>query len=101
MRGETKLHSFLHFPYRCSEFHSVHHETDPSHLSSKSITDIYILITAALHLQYLCSRNGADFVGALRIAPASAVVFVVGILALPPVLALLGYHIRVRCSHLS
>lgn len=62
---------------------------------AKSISDIYIVILSAIHFSLLCHHNNISFKSALSNSPGAAVSFLLGILAIIPVLFLLHYHIRV------
>lgn len=59
------------------------------------ISVIFILVFSAVHFSMLCHVDSISFAQALRESPGGAVSFLLGVLALPGVLFLLGYHCRV------
>jgi hypothetical protein len=61
----------------------------------QSLALALVIVTAALHLFILTRRNHVNFRTALSSAPASAVVFSLGIIVIWPLLALMGFHVRV------
>lgn len=60
------------------------------------IADIYIVIFSAIHFLLICRHEGVSFGQALQDSPGAAVSFLLGLMLLPAMLFLLGYHIRVR-----
>lgn len=62
---------------------------------AKSLSDIYIVIFSAIHFSLLCHHDDISFRRALSDSPGAAVSFLLGVLAIIPVLFLLQYHIRV------
>lgn len=56
----------------------------------------YTVVFSALHYSILCSREDITFRTALGRVPEAAVSFILGILLLGPIMALLGYHLRVN-----
>ena len=57
-----------------------------------------MIVTAALNLFILTRREHVSFRTALSNAPGSAVVFSLGIVVIWPLLALMGFHVRVGHS---
>ncbi len=62
----------------------------------QTLAAIYTVVFSALHFSILCSREKISFRQALSRSPASAVSFALGVILVFPVMALLGYHLRVR-----
>ncbi|KAF8320108.1 hypothetical protein DL93DRAFT_1940535 [Clavulina sp. PMI_390] len=63
-------------------------------LISVSLTDIYVIITSALHIYLYSSRNHLSFAHTLSHTIGSAVCFVLSTAMIWPILTLLGYHCR-------
>lgn len=61
----------------------------------QTLAIIYLVVFSALHYSILCSREGISFKQALAMSPESAVSFAIGVVVVWPVMALLGYHLRV------
>jgi hypothetical protein len=53
------------------------------------------VVFSALHYSILCSRDKINFRTALARVPEAAVSFLLGLILLGPIVALLGYHLRV------
>ncbi len=62
---------------------------------NQTLATIYTVVFAALHYAILCSREGISFRQALARSPESAVSFAIGVVVVWPMMALLGYHLRV------
>jgi hypothetical protein len=56
---------------------------------------VYTVVFSALHYSILCSRDKINFRTALARVPEAAVSFLLGLILLGPIVALLGYHLRV------
>ncbi|KAF8590092.1 zf-DHHC-domain-containing protein, partial [Ramaria rubella] len=70
-------------------------------LVAASLTLALVIVTAALHLFILTRRNHISFRTALSTAPGSAVVFSLGIVVIWPLLALMGYHVRLLLLNIT
>ncbi|OXB39856.1 hypothetical protein J007_00278 [Cryptococcus neoformans] len=70
-------------------------------LITSSISDIYIVILSAIHFSLLCHHDNISFKNALSNSPGAAVSFLLGILAIIPVLFLLQYHIRLLLFNIT
>ncbi|OWT41909.1 hypothetical protein C362_00275 [Cryptococcus neoformans Bt1] len=70
-------------------------------LITSSISDIYIVILSAIHFSLLCHHDNISFKSALSNSPGAAVSFLLGILAIMPVLFLLQYHIRLLLFNIT
>ncbi|OXG36744.1 hypothetical protein J008_00280 [Cryptococcus neoformans] len=70
-------------------------------LITSSISDIYIVILSAIHFSLLCHHDNISFKSALSNSPGAAVSFLLGILAIIPVLFLLQYHIRLLLFNIT
>lgn len=70
-------------------------------LITSSLSDIYIVIFSAIHFSLLCHHDDISFRRALSDSPGAAVSFLLGVLAIIPVLFLLQYHIRLLLFNIT
>ncbi|KAL0250548.1 hypothetical protein I308_102726 [Cryptococcus tetragattii IND107] len=70
-------------------------------LVTSSLSDIYIVIFSAIHFSLLCHHDDISFRRALSDSPGAAVSFLLGVLAIIPVLFLLQYHIRLLLFNIT
>lgn len=70
-------------------------------LITTSISDIYIVILSAIHFSLLCHHDNVSFKSALSDSPGAAVSFLLGIIAIIPVLFLLQYHVRLLLFNIT
>jgi hypothetical protein len=61
----------------------------------QTLAIIYTVVFSALHFSIMCSRENISFRESLKRSPESAVSFGIGVLVVWPVMALMGYHLRV------
>ncbi|KGB74458.2 hypothetical protein CNBG_0296 [Cryptococcus deuterogattii R265] len=70
-------------------------------LITSSLSDIYIVIFSAIHFSLLCHHDDISLRRALSDSPGAAVSFLLGVLAIIPVLFLLQYHIRLLLFNIT
>ncbi|RXK35019.1 hypothetical protein M231_07722 [Tremella mesenterica] len=59
-----------------------------------AISAIYVVVFSAIHFALLCHHDHISFGRALKESPGAAVSFLLGLVVLPGVLFLVGYHLR-------
>ena len=93
--GSPQLHVLYHIPGGCGASSDHARFRQALNPACQSLTLALVIVTAALNLVILTHREHVSFRAALSSAPGSAVVFSLGIVVIWPLLALMGYHVRV------